>query len=50
MDFVRARNWFGIDLSRYNASADLSITDFDLIAAHEPEVSFRLFAQGNRGL
>ncbi len=40
--FVRNEEFaFGIDLSRYNASADLKqLPDFDLIAAHEPEVSF----------
>ena len=40
--FVRNQEFaFGIDMSRYNASADLSQTpDFDLIAAHDPAVNF----------
>ena len=40
--FVRNQEFaFGIDMSRYNASADLSQTpDFDLIAAHDPVVNF----------
>ncbi len=32
---------FGIDLSRYNTSADGKVkVDFDIIAAHQPEVAF----------
>ena len=40
--FVRNQEFaFGIDMSRYNASADLSQTpDFDQIAAHDPAVDF----------
>ena len=40
--FVRNQEFaFGIDLSRYNASADLTqMPDFDQIAAHDPTVNF----------
>lgn len=40
--FVRNQEFaFGIDLSRYNASADLTqMPDFDQIAAHDPAVNF----------
>ncbi len=41
-DYVHNQEFaFGIDLSRYNASADLrQFPNFDQIAAHQPEVTF----------
>ena len=46
--FVRNQEFaFGIDLSRYNASADLTQKpDFGLIAAHQPRVSFIAIRSG----
>ncbi len=41
---------FGIDLSRYNTSPDgKTKVDFDVIAAHEPEVVFIAMGRGSRG-
>jgi len=46
--FVRNQEFaFGVDLSRYNASADLTQTpDFDVIAAHQPQVNFVAMRSG----